>query len=293
MIYHLVPKTAKFTATGAADGYIARMARPQEQHPEHLFRQLERELTGWDDPPARLMQALKQNELTLFAQPILSLKERGVVAMAEVLVRMREEEKALLPPGMFIPVFEYCGMMNELDRWVARQTIARLARGSRVPRYSINISSQTLTDVGFLKEVISNMRAAKLSAGAIAFEISEDDLIAVPVSAAEFARAARQLGFSVILDSFGRNAASLVPLRALSADFVKIDGVVVRGLEASQIARNKLQAIVRVADAVGVKLIGECVETDAAIRHLKAEGVSYAQGYGLRPPAPIDEIAGN
>jgi EAL domain-containing protein (putative c-di-GMP-specific phosphodiesterase class I) len=69
--------------------------------------------------------------------------------------------------------------------------------------------------------------------------------------------------------------------------------VIVRGLEKSQIARNKLQAIVRVAEAVGVRLIGECVESEADIRHLRDEGVGYAQGYGIRRPAPIAEIAGN
>jgi EAL domain-containing protein (putative c-di-GMP-specific phosphodiesterase class I) len=267
------------------------MAQPIPQPSEQHFRRLQTDLTGWEDPVGRLMQALKQNELELFAQPIVSLAQPGVIPMAEVLVRMREEEEALLPPGLFLEVFEYCGMMHELDRWVARQVVARLARGSKVPCYSINVSSQTLTDERFLKDVVTSLRAANVRVGAIGFEISEDDLIAMPASAVEFAGAARRLGFSVILDSFGRRPDALSPLRELSADYVKVDGVIVRGLDTNQVARDKLDAVVRVSEAVGVKLIGECVETDAAIRRLREQGVTYAQGYGIGPPAPIEEVA--
>lgn len=261
------------------------------QNPGDLHEQLERQLTGWDDPPARLMQALKRNELELFAQPILTLREPEGVPMAEVLVRMREEEKALLPPGMFLPAFEYCGMMHELDRWVTRQVVVRLARGSRVPCFSVNISVQTLGDTEFLQEIAAEVRRANVLPASLAFEISEDDMIARPASAKQFAAAAREIGFPLILDSFGRSAASFTPLRALRVNYVKVDGVIVRGLPTSQIARNKLNAILQMGEVVGVQLIGECVETAEALAYLKTTGVGYAQGFGVRPPAPIDEVA--
>src|SRR5712692_1680202 len=157
------------------------------QNQDQLLEKLEKELTGWQDPPARLMQALERIELELFAQPILTLSEPRNVPLAEVLVRMREEEEALLPPGMFLPVFEFCGMMHELDRWVARQVVARLARGSRVPCLSVNISVQTLGDTEFLTEVAAELARAKVSAASLAFEISEEDMIARPASAKQFA----------------------------------------------------------------------------------------------------------
>ena len=69
--------------------------------------------------------------------------------MAEVIVRMREEEQALLPPGDFLPVFEHYKMMPQLDRWVVRHTARHLMGGSRIPRFMINVSTQTLTDAQF------------------------------------------------------------------------------------------------------------------------------------------------
>ena len=268
------------------------MARDSQKEGQPL-EDLERELTGWKDPPARLMQALKQNELELFAQPILAIGKPGGIAMAEVLVRLREEEEALLPPGMFLPVFEYCGMMHELDRWVARQTVARLARGMRVPCLSINISVQTLGDTEFVPLIAAELARANVSPSSLAFEISEEDMVARPGSAKEFAESARKIGCPLILDSFGRDAASLRPLRALRVNYVKIDGVIVRSLHTSQIARNKLKAIMEVAEVAQIRLIGECVETAEALAHLKAHGVPYAQGFGIRPPVPIDKLAKN
>jgi len=252
----------------------------QIDDPRYL-QKLEKQLTGWDDPPGRLMQALERDELELFAQPIVELIEAQPIAMAEVLVRLREEEQALLPPGMFLPVFEYCGMMHELDRWVARHVIARLARGSRVPRFTINISAQTLGDADFMPDI----------AAALAFEISEADMLLRPSAAKQFAAAARKLGVALILESFGRSAASFQPLRAMGVTYVKIDGVIVRELAASQVARNKLEAIVRIGEATGIGLIGECVETREALEELKAKGVRYAQGFGIAAPSRIDDVA--
>src|SRR5205085_1771591 len=79
--------------------------------------------------------------------------------LAEILLRMRQEEKALLPPGDFLPIFEHFRMMPLLDRWVVRQVARRLARGSKVPRLSINVSSQTLEDASFPQAFAAELKA--------------------------------------------------------------------------------------------------------------------------------------
>lgn len=196
-----------------------------------------------------------------------------------------------MPPGMFLPVFEYCGMMSELDHWVTRQVVARLVSGSRVSRFSINVSSQTFGDVEFLRETASALTRAMVPIHALALEIRDEDVTSLPSSAEEFVRVARGLGFRLTLESFGRNAASLSHVKTFGFHYVKIDGVIVRALSTSQIARNKLDAIVRAAKVIGVDLIGECVETPEALEYLKANGVDYGQGFGIRQPGPIAEVA--
>lgn len=108
-----------------------------------FLEQMGHELAGWKDPAARLRQALERDELQLFCQPILSLRPPGVFAMVEILVRLREEEAHLLPPGDFLPAFEHYRMMPALDRWVVSNALRWLAHPPpQAPRrLSINVSS--------------------------------------------------------------------------------------------------------------------------------------------------------
>src|SRR6267142_4693454 len=122
-----------------------------------VFAKSGAEVPDWEQPVERLVQALEQDEFELYAQRIVALDEPKVALMVEVLLRMREEGQRLLPPGSFLPVFERCGMMPALDRWVMRRAIARLARGSRVPSLSLNISGHTLSDADFPPAVATEL----------------------------------------------------------------------------------------------------------------------------------------
>lgn len=252
---------------------------------------MDRQLVGWDDPVARLRRALERNELVAYAQPVVALRGPEAIAFAEVLVRLREEEHALLPPGEFLPVFEHYRMMRDLDAWIVRRAIDRLARGARLPRLSINVSKQTLDDAGFASFVAAELQRAGVKADALVFELDENDALARPAVAAQFAASLKEIGCRTLIDGFGRRSVSFAPLTALRADYVKVDGVIVRKLGSSDMARSKLNAIVLVGDATGVAVIGESVECVESLEDLKAAGVGYAQGFALHPPAPLDDLA--
>jgi EAL domain-containing protein (putative c-di-GMP-specific phosphodiesterase class I) len=246
------------------------------------------ELTGWPEPLARLREALQKNEFALYCQPILALSSRDHFPMGEVLVRMREEERALLPPGEFLPVFEHYGMMPQLDRWVLRHTVEQLARGSRIARFTINVSGQTLRDASFPDFAAAALRAARLALNAVMFEIDESDALASPDAAADFASAVRAYGGGVLIDGFCRRAVSFAPFNALRPEFVKVDGGVTRKLVASEAAQTKVKAVVRVAHTLGIGVVAECVEDQQVLAQLKSLGVGLAQGFGVAQPQPID-----
>jgi EAL domain-containing protein (putative c-di-GMP-specific phosphodiesterase class I) len=127
---------------------------------DKFLARMDSELAGWSDPVTRLRDALKNNEFELYCQPIVALAGTQRHPMAEVLVRMREEERALLPPGEFLPAFEHYGMMPQLDRWVVFHAVQRLAQGSRIPRFSVNVSGPTLQDADFLPYVDAAVQCA-------------------------------------------------------------------------------------------------------------------------------------
>ena len=257
-----------------------------------LLQKMDDELAGWSEPAERLRQALNKDELALYCQPIAALTGAIRFPMAEVLIRLREEEKALLPPGEFLPVFEHYGLMPDLDRWVVRNVVQHLARGSRIPRFTVNVSSQTLDDPAFPKAVALELVSAGVPGTALHFEISEGDTLARLEAAVRFSTALRAVGCGAVVSGFGRRTATFLPLKTLRPDYVKVDGVIVRKLLAAPSAEAKLKAILRVGEVMGFQVIAEMVEDQDILTRLKALGVGFAQGFGICQPHPIELIAG-
>jgi EAL domain-containing protein (putative c-di-GMP-specific phosphodiesterase class I) len=263
------------------------------EYPVDKFIDQEPDLSGFGaNPAARLREALEKDEFTLYCQPILALSGPDRFPLGEVLVRMREEEKAMIPPGEFLPVFEHYRMMPQLDRWVVRHLAKRLAKGSRLPCFTMNVHEQTLADPGFPDFVAAELRAARTAPGSVVFEIEEADVLNRADLVARFVPLIKAAGGGVLIDGFGRKAVSFTPLKTVGVGYVKVDGSIVRKLLKSEVARTKLDAILRVGQALGIKVIAECVEEQDVLMRLKALGVNYAQGFGIVQPQPIDALAG-
>ena len=217
--------------------------------------------------------------------------------MAEVLVRLREEGSRLLPPGDFLPAFEHYGMMVELDRWVVRHALRRLgagggvlAAGGGLTKLSVNVSSQTIEEPGFAVFVAAQLRIASLDAAALVIEIHENDALDRPGAAERFAAELKGIGCGLLLDGFARRSVSFEPLKTLRADYVKVDGTLVRNIRRSAGAAAKMKAILRAGAAAGVEVIAECVEDDKILSALQLLKVGYAQGFGVGKPQAIDEV---
>ena len=259
--------------------------------PDQLLQEQDAGLSGWSEPVERMRQALERDELVLYCQPIAALSGPVRFPMAEVLVRLREEELALMPPGEFLPVFEHYRMMPELDRWVLRGVVAHLARGSRIAQFSINLSHQTIADTTFPASVAQALMASGVPGRSLLFEIDEADLLGHVEEVESFARAMHAIGCGLMIDGFGRRAVTFAPLKKLKVSYVKVDGVIVRRLLSSASAERKLLAILRVAEVIGFGVIAEMVEDQDILTRLKALGVSHAQGFGIQEPHVIDGIA--
>lgn len=256
-----------------------------------FLERMDSELAGWTDPVQRLRAAIENNEFELYCQPIMQFMGDERYPMAEVLVRLREEERALLPPGEFLPVFEHYRMMPQLDRWVVRHTVKRLAQGSRIPRFTVNISGQTMDDAEFPRFVTGQLAAHQVAPSRLLFEIDETDTLVRLEAAERFASQMKSVGTPLLVDGFGCRAVSFTPVRALGVQFVKVDGRLTRKVIAAESARTKLNAILRVGERLGFGVVAECVEEQDVLVRLKAMGVGYAQGFGIYQPHPIDSLA--
>jgi EAL domain-containing protein (putative c-di-GMP-specific phosphodiesterase class I) len=241
------------------------------------------------DPLAPLREALQRDGFSLYCQPILSLANHRF-EMAEVLVRLREEEQSMLPPGEFLPLFEESGMMPQLDLWVVRHSLRRLAAGLSVKRLTVNVSGQTLRDPGFPKAVAAELGACKVARGRLAFEIDEADLVSHTADALRFGAAVKGLGCGVIVDGFGERATGPV-VKVLQPSLVKVYGGIVRTLLTRDESADKFGALAHFCASLGIGMIAECVEDRNVLTGLKALGVGYAQGFGIEVPKPIEALA--
>jgi EAL domain-containing protein (putative c-di-GMP-specific phosphodiesterase class I) len=248
------------------------------------------ELTRWADPLAQLRAAIDGDQFTLLCQPIRALIGQGGYPLAEILVRLREEETALLPPGDFLPILEHYRMMPLLDRWVVRHTLKACA-DSKIPKFSINVSRQSMADAAFPPFVAETFKRSEINPTSILFEIDEADILGDEKSSAQFAAAIKAIGCGVMIDGFGRKAVSFAPLKVVRADFLKIDGSLTRRLLTNEFVQTKVKAMVKVSNTLGIGVVAECVEQQDILARVKALGMGYAQGFGIVQPQPIEHLA--
>jgi EAL domain-containing protein (putative c-di-GMP-specific phosphodiesterase class I)/PAS domain-containing protein len=254
-------------------------------------------LMGWDEPRAKLEYALKGNQFLLFAQKILPLKRELPDPLCyEILLRLREEEDQLLPPGGFIPIAERYGMMEELDRWVVRNLIAwcrERKRGDsawRVPLFCVNLSEAAVCSLDFARFVNDDLRQHDFNARSLCFEIGEPEIIAQHAHVQRFINALKPLGCRFTVDAFGSVKVSFSHLKGLAVDFLKIDGVIIQNILRDPAALAKTRAINTVCGKVRLRSVAEFVETGETLEKLREVGVDYVQGFGVARPEPISKL---
>ena len=245
-----------------------------------------------DDPVTQLRQSLAQDAFALYCQPIGALG--GLVMtypVAEILVRLWEEENALLPPGEFLPVLEHYGLMPELDRWIVRRALRILGSGSRIGRFSANLSAQTLADRAFPTFLADALIAEGVAGHGLLFEIEEADALAAPQCTARFAALTGSLGTGLVIDGFGSTEESFSLLDLPCMQLVKLHGSLTRRLLGDALPSPQFERVVRETSARGIRLIADWVEEPQAFGRLKRLGVAYAQGFGVYKPRPIEDFA--
>lgn len=248
----------------------------------------------WNDPRARLVQALEQDQFLLLGQEIVPLKPAlAEQSCCEVLLRLREEEENLLPPGSFLPIAERSGMMEDIDRWVVRHLISRcLARsvgesGWHPPLYCVNVSAAALGSPGFARFVQKQLVDRSFDGRRLCFEIAEPDLVRQRADAERFIGLLKPSGCRFTVDAFGSTGTPFSAFKGLPVDFIKIDGIIVQNILRNPPELAKARAIGIVCQKLGILTIAEMVEDRATLEKLREIGIDYVQGFGVARPAPM------
>jgi len=242
-----------------------------------------------------LRYALAQDRFRLEAQPIVPLNGATAGPKHELLLRMTDENGQSVSPEKFLSAAERYQLAPAIDRWVVRRVLqtlkphaARLQQ--RGASFAVNISGQSLGDPEFCAFLESALRESGLPSSLLSFELTETAAVANIVRAETLMRRLRELGFDVALDDFGRGLSSLTYLKTLPVTCLKIDGTFVRDVVGDDRAQAMLSAIVRLAQAMGLRTVAECVESDEICDITRQLGVEFGQGFSLGRPAPLDQV---
>lgn len=243
----------------------------------------------------RLRDALDNNHLCVYAQKIVPIADRTRASGVECLVRMKHEDGTILSPAAFMSAAQRYQMLKQIDEWVIRNTLETLKPHASLLFHngmyvSINISGQSLNDAAFVHQVESWVRDSTVAPGLITFEITETAAVSNLPRADELMRGLRRLGCRFALDDFGTGVNSLTYLKSLQVDRVKIDGSFVRDLVTNPRSTAMVRAVVQLAQSLEIDCVAEFVENEAIMRRVRELGVTYAQGYFVHKPEPLEDV---
>jgi diguanylate cyclase (GGDEF)-like protein/PAS domain S-box-containing protein len=239
-----------------------------------------------------LRTALRADELTLAYQPLVDIATRKIVAV-EALARWNHRELGPIEPSEFVGVAERTGLATPLGAWALRTACTAAARWRTFSDIvvRVNVSALQLRDPDFPTQVASVLAETGLPAFALGLEVTETVWVADTERVADTVSALHAMGVALLLDDMGKGHSSMSYLdRYPMFECFKIDKSYIARLPAPR-ARAIVSAIVSLARAFDVTVVGEGVETEEQLEALAATGCDFAQGYLLGRPVGAGAIA--
>jgi diguanylate cyclase (GGDEF)-like protein len=241
-----------------------------------------------------LRQAIDADQLVLHYQPKANLAT-GEVHAVEALVRWSHPTLGLLYPDRFVPLVEQTDLIDKLTEWVVHRALhdlGALGRAAADLTVAVNVSARNLGRPGFAEMVIRELGASGIAAERLVVEITETALLADPESAAAVLRQLDALGVEVSIDDFGSGHTSLGYLSELPIHELKVDRSFISDMLVNPAHAAIVRSIVDLGHNLGLRVVGEGVETLETWEVLRATRCDSAQGYLLARPMAVEHLAG-
>jgi diguanylate cyclase (GGDEF)-like protein/PAS domain S-box-containing protein len=243
---------------------------------------------------AQLRSALEHDEFLLYFQPKLGLAG-GEITGLEALLRWRHPEQGILLPEKFLPALEESGLIAAAGEWVVgsvcRQLGAWQQAGLLPVPVSINLSAGQLQRLDPRALVEGPLRAHGVAARLLELEVSESSVVREAAGTIATLRRLAESGVRVTIDCFGTGYSSLGWLQRFGLYSLKLDRALVRSLPADRTSSELAGAVIAMAHGIGLRVIGQGVETKEQLAFLAAHGCDEIQGFYFCRPLPAEECS--
>ncbi|MCR5685192.1 MAG: EAL domain-containing protein [Lachnospiraceae bacterium] len=236
-----------------------------------------------------IQSALEEGRVEVFYQPFYNVKTHTFTA-AEALVRIRDRDGSLIPPGRFIPLAEANGMIVPLGIEIFRQVCEFISGGKPrelgITHIEVNLSIAQFDDENPTSFVMDIIKRYSIEPAAINLEITETASVSTKRIILKNMQKLIAAGIRFSLDDFGTGRSNLDYFVEMPIDIIKFDYSFTQGYFRSDKAKSVIESIIEMMHRMGMSIVSEGVETEEQFDAMCALGVEYIQGFYFSKPIP-------
>lgn len=237
-------------------------------------------------------EAMQAGEFKIYLQPQVDAHSR--LLGAEALVRWCKSDNVIVPPNVFIPIFERSDLISKLDRYVWELSAKQLEtwKGTEMEGLyiSVNISPKDIEYLDVYEIMLDLVEKYEIDTSKLHLEITETVLMSNPVKVNQLIMKLKRLGFLIEIDDFGSGYSSLNLLKDIKADVLKIDMGFLRETMNQERSHIILDAVIYMSKRLGMETVTEGVETENQLHMLTDLGCDMYQGYLFSRPIPVKDF---
>ncbi|MDH5485527.1 MAG: EAL domain-containing protein [Gammaproteobacteria bacterium] len=234
----------------------------------------------------RISDSIEHDGFVMSYQPVIASQDTGI-EFYEVLVRMRLDDGSSVLPSAFLPAAERLGLTDEIDYWVIRNAIRKMAEcnlSERRVSLAINLSNSIFEAKDFSGKVNRYIKQYDVDPSLLYFEINEQSVLRQIDRAGLCIKELVDLGCHFTLEDFGSALGSYNYLKQLPIDMIKIDGDYIENMVSDPVDQAVVSSMIKIAKTLNKKTMVEYVEDAATLEMVKSFGVDFVQGYYFGEP---------